>query len=101
MGSSDSAVSNPHPDTSGLKPWQPGQSGNPAGSSRKQYISRFLLARSDADWAKLEKRLWGMAVQGNLAAIQAIYDRVEGKVPLPTTVEGGLIIEVRRADRQP
>jgi hypothetical protein len=81
-----------------LKPWQKGQSGNPSGRP-KQLITDRLRARGEADWAKLEKKLWSMALAGELAAIREIYDRVEGRVPQPTTVEGGLEITVQRADR--
>ncbi len=83
---------------SGLKPWQPGQSGNPSGKAKDVITSR-LRARRDADWDKLEKKLWSMALAGNIKALREIYDRVEGRVPQPTTIEGGLEIVVRRADR--
>src|SRR6266481_3282677 len=32
-------MSNPNPDTSRLKPWQPGQSGNPGGRPKKRPLS--------------------------------------------------------------
>lgn len=90
---------NPNPDTSGLKKWKPGQSGNPTGKAGKDYITRHLRARPDADWEKLANKLWAMALAGNMVAAHEIYDRVEGKVPQPTAVEGGLEIVVRRVDR--
>jgi hypothetical protein len=35
---------NPNPDTSGLKKWKPGQSGNPSGKG-KDYLTHHLKAR--------------------------------------------------------
>ncbi len=81
-------------------PFRPGQSGNPGGRPKDQ-ITRRLRARSDADWDKLANKLWNLAMKGNMVALHEIYDRTEGRVPQPTTVEGGLEITVKRADRKP
>lgn len=80
------------------RPFLPGQSGNPSGRP-KDYITRHLRTRPDADWAKLEQKLWSLAMKGNMAALHEIYDRVEGRIPQPTSVDGQVEIVVRRADR--
>lgn len=82
-----------------LKPaWQPGQSGNPSGRP-KDYITRFLRARCEKEGEAFADVLWTLAMKGDMPAIHEVYDRVEGKVPQPTSVDGGLEIVVRRADR--
>ncbi len=81
-------------------PFQPGQSGNPSGRP-KDHIGRFIRARSEKDGQKLADKLWALALKGNLKAAEMVLERSDGKVPLPTTVEGGLVIEVKRADRKP
>jgi len=82
---------NRNPDTSGLKPFKPGQSGNPGGRPKKLPITdalRDLLEKpvpAKIDARKLTAnhvlalQLIAQGAKGDLKAIAEIADRCEGK----------------------
>jgi hypothetical protein len=67
-----------------LKPFKPGESGNPGGRKRKPMIDKMLeegLTAKDSEKAKqIADRLISSAVKGSIAAAKLIAERVEGKV---------------------
>jgi hypothetical protein len=66
--------------------WTEGQSGNPAGRPKKGNALTDLLreagALAEADGVskndKLTAMLWAKALEGDMAAIKYIYDRIDG-----------------------
>src|ERR1041384_5685513 len=66
-----------------LKPWRPGQSGNPGGRPKKRLVDDALLeelSRDDGCSAMMIARaLIEEAKTGNLRAIQLIAERTQGK----------------------
>lgn len=66
-----------------LKPFRPGQSGNPGGRRLKPMLSRLLeeeLIANDSTSAKIiADKLISMAKHGSLAAIKLIAERTEGR----------------------
>jgi hypothetical protein len=66
--------------------WTEGQSGNPAGRPKKGNALTDLLreagALAEADCVskndKLTAMLWAKALEGDMAAIKYIYDRIDG-----------------------
>lgn len=76
-------------DTSGLRPWQPGQSGNPGGRPKKQPITDALrdlveratipLKRPPTLAEQLARQLLRQALKGKMAPIVEVIDRIEGK----------------------
>jgi len=72
--------------TANLKPWQPGQSGNPAGRPKHRVISEDIAEVLDEEVSsgltkghKIAQKLVAMAMAGNMAAIKEILDRTEGR----------------------
>lgn len=71
-----------------LKPWQPGQSGNPNGRP-KDSLTELLRAYLNADDSKeklavieeLVKIAKVTGMTGQVAALKEIFDRIDGKVP--------------------
>jgi HPt (histidine-containing phosphotransfer) domain-containing protein len=66
-----------------LKPFKPGQSGNPGGRRLKPMVDRMLeqaLVKNDSETAKvIADKLVSMAKHGSLAAIKLIAERTEGR----------------------
>ena len=66
-----------------LRPFKPGQSGNPGGRPKKPMVDRMLeqaLTSNDSATAKLiAEKLIEKAKKGNLAAIKLIAERTEGR----------------------
>jgi hypothetical protein len=72
---------NPEPHLENLKPFQPGQSGNPAGSSRKARLTaRLKELLDDEEFLKVGI---AQAMDGNFLFWRHIFDRVDGQVPKP------------------
>ncbi len=88
--------------TAGLKPpWQPGESGNPAGRPKTSLTSilREALEQTDKDGKTTKERIIERLVKladdpRGLPAIQEILDRIDGKVAQKTdlNIEGGEMI---------
>lgn len=72
-------------------PWQPGQSGNPAGPPKRaklwrDAINRAIKRREDTDPQALEKladKLLAKVDEGDVAAIKEFGDRLDGKPTQP------------------
>jgi HPt (histidine-containing phosphotransfer) domain-containing protein len=66
-----------------LKPFKPGESGNPGGKTKKPLVDKLLqeaLAANDSEDAKkIAGKLISMAKNGSLNAIKLIAERTEGK----------------------
>ena len=74
--------------------WKPGQSGNPAGprpgAKKISNLIREYLDQKHPDdkdgrtWAeKIAIATMELAIKGNGVALREVFDRLEGKVPLP------------------
>ena len=87
-----------------MPPWQPGQSGNPAGGKKKPLTERLiqrLMEDGEVEKAKVVEALLLHAHSGSektasasVKAITEIFDRVEGKVPQAVTGEAGGPLEI-------
>jgi HPt (histidine-containing phosphotransfer) domain-containing protein len=66
-----------------LKPWKPGQSGNPGGRPKGRLIDEALeelLLGNDSELAlAIAKKLLARAKAGEVKAIQLVAERVQGK----------------------
>lgn len=77
-----------HPGSENLKPWQPGQSGNPEGKApgtkNRATILREILALKDKNGItneyKVDAALFDKALEGDLTAIKEIKDTMHGKI---------------------
>jgi len=76
-------MANLNPDTSGLKPWKPGETGNPKGRPKRPDMNEALdrvISESPHLLAKLINVGIDRAIAGDFRYWQAIYDRLNGKV---------------------
>jgi hypothetical protein len=66
-----------------LKPWKPGQSGNPGGRPKRRLIDEALeelLLSNDSELAlAIAKKLLARAKTGEIKAIQLVAERVQGR----------------------
>jgi hypothetical protein len=94
---------NPNPDTSNLKPFKKGQSGNPKGRRKKLPELDVLLADVLGDEKDgltaaeaILKKLRQLAISGNLRAAEILLDRAYGKAKqkIEHTGEDGAPIQV-------
>ena len=78
--------------TQNLKPWQPGQSGNPGGRPKKRLLDEALedlLASNDAQAARdVAAALLKRARKGDIRAIQLIAERTQGKPKRAIEISG-------------
>lgn len=86
------------PQNKHLRPWKPGQSGNPKGKPKRSLTT--LLREAGEKGEVLGERLpegmtvaeafaqaaWGHAIKGNPSFASQILDRLEGKVPQPEPI---------------
>ena len=88
--------------TANLKPWKPGQSGNPRGRPRKQLIDEALedlLASNGSEAAQdVAVALLKRARKGDIRAIQLIAERTQGKPRRAIEISGpdGGAVEIDR-----
>ena len=89
-----------------LKPWKPGQSGNPGGRPRKRLIDEALedlLASNDSEAARdVAAALLKRARRGDLRAVQLIAERTQGKPARAIEISGpdGGALEIDRMTEQ-
>lgn len=91
-----------------LKPWKPGQSGNPSGRPKRNPISdalREIMEEIDPRTKKLIARrladaLVKKALAGDVKAAALIGDRVEGKVPIRVAGHDGGPIKTELTDAE-
>lgn len=83
--------------------WKPGASGNPSGKSKMKLLSddlRRLLTQNPARIRRVTEKLVEMAEEGDLTAIQMVFDRLEGKphqsIEIDQTVTQASAAEVDR-----
>ena len=82
---------------SGLKPWQPGQSGNPNGRPKNpDSISaciRKILEETDSEGVTkaqlIAKKLLALALDGDRQAMDMVLDRMEGR-PIQALMHGSV-----------
>jgi hypothetical protein len=83
-------VANRNPPRENLRPqpWGPGESGNPAGSSKKQRLTAALFRMLDEKGLDEPFIRAGMAaaLKGDFQFWKYIYERIDGKLP---DAEGG------------
>ena len=81
--------------------WKPGQTGNPAGSSKKERLTALLRRKLEAVvdptnpdagtvGDKVVEALLTEAKSGNVRAIQEVFDRSDGKVKSELDLGGSL-----------
>jgi hypothetical protein len=89
-----------------LKPWKPGQSGNPGGRPKKRLIDEALeelLASNDSEAARdVAAALLKRARKGDIKAIQLIAERTQGKPMRAIEISGpdGGALEIDRMTDQ-
>ena len=71
-----------------LRPWKPGQSGNPGGRPRRKPVTdrlRDILESTDKNGKTVADRIVeairDAAIGGDVRFVELILDRIEGKVP--------------------
>jgi hypothetical protein len=91
-------VANPHPPLGNLKPWQPGQSGNPAGSSRRQRLTTKIHRKLDRAGQEETFARVGLAraLKGDYRFWSFIFDKLDGR----PVEEGEAILEEVLAEHQ-
>jgi hypothetical protein len=86
---------------SNLKPWKPGQSGNPGGRPKKrildEHLSEMLEANDGEDAKAIARVLIEKAKDGELRAVQLIAERTQGRPTQAVELSG---IDGRRLEIQ-
>ncbi len=60
--------------------WKPGQSGNPSGKP-KQFLTQALRqVMTEETAAELAEKIMTMALNGDMKAIEMIYNRIDGSI---------------------
>jgi|HubBroStandDraft_4_1064222.scaffolds.fasta_scaffold00050_13 hypothetical protein len=83
--------------TENLKPWQPGQSGNPSGRPKTKPITKALQDLfEDPEFAKaFAQAAVDHANKGSGTHFKEIAERLEGKVPQAIVGEDGSPLQVQ------
>lgn len=75
-----------------LKPWKPGQSGNPAGRpptmSWRERLVEQLSENEEENLKRAVKVLIQLALAGDVSALNHIADRLDGKPKQQTAITG-------------
>jgi len=79
------------------KPWKPGQSGNPSGGSRalreRAVLTRLLReAVNDDAGRRIVEAVRARAEDGDMRAVEILFDRLDGPVPRDLHVSGSLTL---------
>ena len=90
-----------------LKPWKPGQSGNPGGRPKRRLLDEALedlLGSNDSQAARdVAVTLLKKARKGDIRAIQLLAERTQGKPMRAIEIsgpEGGALVLDRMTDEQ-
>lgn len=81
--------------------WKPGISGNPNGNSKMRMLSddlRKVLVQNPARLRKITETLVTMAEEGDLSAIQLVFDRLEGRAHQTIAIDQ-TVTEMSRDER--
>ena len=78
------------------KPWVKGQTGNPNGQPRS--FKKIFAEISDKDREILIAKLIQKGKAGDLRAIEAIIDRIDGKVKQDIGIEGSITLNFDKED---
>jgi hypothetical protein len=75
-------VANPNPNRNNLKPWKPGESGNPGGYSKGRRTTATLLKRMEEfNLDEMFTDVWVEQIRsGNYQFFREMLDRTEGKL---------------------
>ena len=92
--------------TENLRPWRPGQSGNPGGRPKKRVLDEILTELLEKDGAKeasaIALSVLRKAKDGDLRACQFIAERTQGRPPQALQISGedGGPLEIRNMTDQ-
>ncbi len=69
------------PNSYGLTPWQPGQSGNPKGRPKQAFSITELLRKKVTEDPQpyIDKLVWHALHEGSETSLHYIFDRLDGK----------------------
>ena len=89
----DAVVANPR--LAGLRPWKPGQSGNPAGRPRFTGFSDALRELCTPDVCKrVAVVILKKAQAGSVPHLAIVLDRLEGRVDASDGESGGVVLNI-------
>ena len=71
-----------------LKPWKPGQSGNPGGRPKRDVASEMARAVFEGNEEVIYRALCKALFKGNPKVFLALAERVYGKLTKPVEVSG-------------
>lgn len=79
-----SEMANPNPPLENLRPWKPGQSGNPSGRPKTKQVRDALQKLIDELGLEPAVRaIYTKACEGDVGAFKEVADRLDGKVTQP------------------
>ncbi len=64
-----------------LKPWKPGQSGNPGGRPKRDWAAEIARAVFERNADAIERAFARALRKGNVRAFKVLADRAYGRVP--------------------